>query len=213
MQDCIKDRCLKAIANLKCNRMNGYYVETKQDARALVQTLISKAKTIGCGESRTLRECGIYEDLLVHPGFINPSADPATTEQKYRECFFADVYLSSANAITDDGSLYFVDGRSNRISAIAFGPSSVIIVVGYNKLCHNIQEATERIRNLAAPMNCKRLNKQTYCEQVGRCIVLDKDIGLGCNSADRICCSTLVCGYSRIAGRITVIFIGEELGF
>lgn len=215
MEENIQIRCRKVLKNLKRNRFEGYYAPTKTEARELVRDLIQRSGgVIACGESATLKECGIMRDIRSMPGYINTDvADASVRENLYRESFFADVYLSGVNAVIEDGRLFLVDGRSNRTAAIAFGPKSVIVVAGYNKICASAAEAAERVRRIAAPKNCQRLSKQTYCAKTGVCTQVTSDIGLGCASPDRICCSTLISSYSRIPGRIKVILIGETAGF
>ncbi|MBR0141001.1 MAG: LUD domain-containing protein, partial [Ruminococcus sp.] len=128
----------------------------------------------------------------------------------------ADVFISSANAITEHGVVYNVDGNSNRIAAIAFGPKSVIIIAGYNKIVANLEEAEIRVKKEAAPPNCVRLNCDTYCAEKGECVSMNKSgrqIYDGCGGDGRICCNYLISAHQRHKGRIKVIIVGEELGY
>ena len=126
-------------------------------------------------------------------------------EDIYRRAFFADTFLASANAVTEAGEIFNVDGNSNRIAAIAFGPKSVILVVGYNKLVRDLDEAETRLETIAAPANAIRLHKKTPCVQTGVCA--------HCKSPDRICCTSMVMRQQREPGRVKVILVGESLGF
>ena len=116
----------------------------------------------------------------------------------------ADVFLSGANAITNDGVMVNIDGNSNRVSAIAQGPKKVVFIVGMNKVCDDIDGAMKRARNVAAPINAQRFGLDTPCNKVGRC--------MDCKSMDTICCQFLITRFSRHAGRIHVILVNDALG-
>lgn len=208
-------RIEKTIINLKSNNMDARFVNTKQEALALVEQMLNKGERIGCGGSMTLKDIGVRE--LVANGnydYIDTSAPDITVEEKFdrfRQCFFADTYLSSANAITENGEIYNVDGNSNRVAALMFGPKRVIIVAGVNKIVKDFDEAVERVKMIAAPKNTQRLSCDTYCYNKGECMA--KEIGAGCKSQKRICCSYTLLSYQRIKDRIHVIICGENLGY
>ncbi len=117
----------------------------------------------------------------------------------------ADVFLSSANAMTEDGILINIDGNSNRVSAIAQGPRKVVFIIGMNKVCADVDSAMKRARNTAAPINAQRFGLSTPCSKTGAC--------MNCKSPDTICCQILITRYSRHAGRIHVILVNDTLGF
>ena len=123
----------------------------------------------------------------------------------FREAFFCDTYLTGTNAVTEEGELYNVDGNGNRVSAMIFGPKSVIVVAGYNKIVPNLEAARKRVREVSAPANAVRLDTKTPCKIIGTC----RD----CHSDERMCCSYVTLGQQRIKGRIKVIIVGESLGF
>lgn len=204
--------------NLKKNNMEFYYAPTKADVRDIVKSLLKKGDTITHGGSVSMAECGIRE-LISSPEYNymdRTKVPPEEIKDFYRKSFFADVYISSANAITEDGVLYNVDGNSNRIAAIAYGPESVIIIAGYNKIVKNLEQAEIRVKTEAAPPNCVRLNCGTYCAETGECVSLanpDRQIYDGCKVDGRICCNYLISAQQRHKGRIKVIIVGEELGY
>ena len=117
----------------------------------------------------------------------------------------ADIFLSSANAITEDGIMVNIDGNSNRVSAIAQGPKKVVFIVGMNKVCNDLDSAMKRARNVAAPINAQRFGLSTPCSETGACF--------DCKSPDTICCQFLITRYSRHEGRIHVILVNDNLGF
>ena len=123
----------------------------------------------------------------------------------YRKAFSTDYYLMSSNAITLDGQLVNIDGTGNRVAALTFGPAHVILVVGMNKVTKTVDEALDRVHNVAAPPNAVRLGSDTPCGKTGVCA--------DCLSPECLCAQVLVTRYSRIPGRIHVILVGESLGY
>lgn len=215
----LEKRINKVGENLKKNNMEFYLAEKRSDVYTIVKSLLKKGDVISHGGTVTMSECGLKE-LISSPEYRYLDRSKAQTPEEikkiYRASFSADVYISSANAITEDGVLYNVDGNSNRIAAIAYGPDSVIIIAGYNKIVRNLEEAELRVKTHAAPPNCVRLNCPTYCMEKGECISLSKDrrqIYDGCSGEGRICCNYLISAQQRQKGRIKVIIVEEELGY
>lgn len=206
---------IKALEN---NNMNAYFVENKIEAKALTEKLLEGCDTVSHGGSVTLTECGITE-LLSNGNYTyldrSKAKNPEEMKKIYVETFDADAYISGTNAITEDGKLYNVDGNCNRIAAIEFGPKKVIILAGVNKIVKDLDEAALRVKKIAAPLNAKRLNLDTYCNKFGECVSVKSGGKMtdGCNSPSRICCSYSICAQQRIKGRISVIIINENLGY
>ena len=207
----------KVLEALRKNYMLAEYVENKDAVVPLVKSLLTEGCTVATGGSRTLDETGVT-DLLRSGAYTyfdrnNPALSPEEKAAMTAKGATADVYLCSSNAITEQGELYNVDGFSNRVSAIANGPKKVIMVVGVNKIVPNLDAAIRRVKTIAAPLNTKRLNCDTYCLKTGVCMGLDGSMTDGCHSPARICCSYLVSAQQRIQNRIHVILVGESLGF
>lgn len=217
------ERISKVLKALENNNMDAFYAETAAEAKAKALSLIKEGMTVAYGGSVTLKETGILDAVSCgNYDFLDRSKAKTPEELKniYRGCFSADVYLSSANAITENGELYNVDGTGNRIAAIAYGPDSVIIVAGKNKIVSDLDEAVIKVKSSAAPKNCVRLSKGTYCRFKGNCAALDtgcdhsiSDITEGCRSKDRICRDYLITGIQAVKGRIKVIIVNEDLGY
>ncbi len=207
----------KVLENLRKNRMEAYFAATKEDVLPLVKELVKEGSAVACGGSVTLKETGIAD--LLRSGYYQfedrtaPGISNEEKERIEREAFYADAFFCSANAITEQGELVNVDGHANRVAAIAFGPESVIVVAGINKIVKNVEEGIRRVKTIAAPLNTKRLSCDTYCNKADRCMGLDGDMTAGCASPERICCSYLICGPQRTKNRIKVILVGEELGY
>lgn len=207
----------KVLENLRKNRMEPYFVATKEDVVPLVKELVKEGSSVASGGSMTLKETGVAD--LLRSGFYRfsdrtaPNVTPEEKERIERETFFADAFFCSANAITEQGELVNVDGTANRVAAIAYGPKSVIVVAGVNKIVKDVEEGIRRVKTIAAPLNTKRLSCDTYCNKEGHCLGLDGGLTAGCASPGRICCSYLICGPQRFENRIKVILVNEELGF
>lgn len=199
----------KTMKNLESNNMSAFYAETVAAAVAKVAELLHEGDTVAVGGSVTLFETGILGLLRKGPyQFLDRYAEGLSREEIteiHLSAFRADTYLCSTNAVTENGELYNVDGSSNRVAALVYGPKSVIIVAGYNKIVRDIDEAVLRVKRIAAPANAARLASKTPCAVGGFC--------LDCKSDDRICCNYLVCAKQRIPGRIKVILVGRELGY
>ena len=213
----MENRIDKVMTNLRRNRMEAYYVPQLSDVLPLVESMISKEDTVAVGGSVTLDQAGVIERLRAG-GYrfldrYDPDLTPEQRVEVLRDSATADVYLTSSNAITELGELYNVDGRGNRVASITFGPKSVIVVVGVNKIVADINEAIRRVKTIAAPLNAKRLQCDTYCCRIGHCQGLDGGMSDGCASPSRICSHYLISGMQREANRIKVILVGEECGY
>lgn len=210
----------ETMENLKSKNMEAFYVDKKEEVVPLVKSLLNKGDTVSVGGSVTLFECNVLE--LLRNGdynFLDRYKEGLTKDdiaKIYRDSFYADAYLTSSNAIIKSGELYNVDGNANRVAAIMFGPKSVVIVAGKNKIVDNFDKAVERVKKVAAPKNTKRLSCDTYCNLKGECVKADSGCGepfAGCNSESRICANYCISSYQRTKNRIKVIIVGEELGY
>lgn len=219
MPDKINELLQKTAKALNKNNMQAFVVSTKEEALQKVKDLMPEGSSVSIGGSMTLKECGI-NDMLSNGKYEFLDRSKAKTDEEkmdiYRKSFFCDTYLSSSNAITLNGELYNVDGNSNRVAAMLFGPKQLIVVAGYNKIVENIDQAVLRVKEKAAPPNCERLNIDTFCRMEGKCVSLTKENPFmcdGCTSDGRICCSYVVMAHQRIKNRVKVILVAEELGY
>lgn len=209
----------KTIAALEKNNMIALYAKTAEQAKEIVLSLIPEKATCASGGSVTLGEIGVLDALKSEKyAYIDRGAPGLSAEQREQameRAMHADFYLSSANAITENGELYQVDGNSNRVSALLYGPKKVIIVAGINKIVKDLDAAVLRVKTVAAPKNAKRLSCETYCAHTGHCIALDREGGMGdgCDSPSRICANHVVMARQRHTGRVTVVLVEETLGY
>ena len=188
--------------------MEACYCEDSKAAVEKVLSLIPDGSSVTWGGSATLSEAGILEALQNGSYELIDRASAKSPEEArslYGKIVCADYFLMSTNAFTSDGELVNIDGNGNRVACLISGPAHVIVVTGMNKLTKTVQEAMDRVQTCATPPNCLRLNLNTPCASTGFCA--------DCQSPDSICCQIVVTRRSRQPGRITVVIVGEELGF
>lgn len=199
----------RTLAALEKNKMHGVYVERKDQVVNKVKSFMKDGETVSVGGSMTLFETGVIDFLKSGPyNYLDRYAEGLSRdemEEVFRKSFFADTYVTGTNALTEEGELYNVDGNGNRVAAMIYGPKSVIVVAGINKIVQNYEEAVERLRRIASPANATRLSCKTPCTVTGVC--------QDCRSEGRICCSYTVFRQQRKKDRIKVILVGEELGY
>ncbi|MBQ8488671.1 MAG: lactate utilization protein [Pseudobutyrivibrio sp.] len=195
----------KVIKGLESRNMKGYYAADKEEALQIALELIPEKSSISMGGAMSAHEIGLVDALKSgNYNFIDRDA----TEDKRAAmlaAYDADYFLTSANAMTEDGVMVNIDGNSNRVSAIAQGPKHVLVIVGMNKICDDVDGAMKRARNVAAPINAQRFDLNTPCAKTGSC--------MNCKSPDTICCQFLITRYSRHTDRIHVILVNDNLGF
>ena len=195
----------KVIKGLESRNMSGYYAATKEDALKKALELIPEGSTVTMGGGMSVHEIGLVDSLKKgNYNFID--RDECEDKRKAMlSAYDADVFLSSANAMTDDGVMINIDGNANRVSAIAQGPKKVVFIVGMNKVCADVDSAMKRAREVAAPINAQRFGLSTPCTKTGSC--------MNCKSPDTICCQILITRFSRHKDRIHVILVNDNLGF
>ncbi len=195
------------IKNLQKRQMEGYFCESKEEAMAKIIELIPQGSSVAWGGSQSLKELDFVTHLSKE-NYILLDRDAVPPEQRkdmMRKAFSANAYLMSSNAITLDGELVNIDGSGNRVAALCYGPDSVIVVVGTNKITTDIDCALKRVKTSACPANSIRIELSTPCAVTGKCG--------NCLSESSICAQTVVTRLSREKGRIKVIIVNESLGY
>jgi len=196
------------IRNLEARNMEGYFFENSKDAVAAILEMMPKGSTVTWGGSETFKETGMFDALKAGNYELIDRTTATTDEERraqYGQMTMSDYFFMSSNAVTMDGELVNIDGRANRVSCLCWGPQNVIVIAGMNKVCSDVENAIQRVRDMAAPPNCVRLNKNTPCAQTGKCG--------DCYSQESICSQFLVTRRSSTPNRIKVILVGEELGY
>ena len=195
----------KVIKGLQARNMSGYYAANREEALKIALDLIPEGSSATMGGSVSAVEIGLVKALKEgNYNFIDRN-EIADKRAAMLAAYDADFFLSSCNAITDDGVMINIDGNANRVSAIAQGPKKVIFIVGMNKVCSDVDSAMKRARNVAAVANVQRFGLSTPCSKLGVC--------MDCKSPDTICCQFLITRFSRHEGRIHVILVNDNLGF
>lgn len=200
----------KLVGNLKQRHYEAFFCPTAQEAVEKITGMIPEGSSVTWGGSMTIRDMGLTKALHNKEGLdiwdrdLAPSREEA--QEIYRRAFYADYYLSSVNAMSEDGEIVNIDGNGNRVAAITFGPKRVILVVGINKVAQNLDAAISRARSLAAPVNMMRFaDLNTPCKHDGMCH--------DCKSPDSICNYIQIMRNSHPVGRHIVVIVGEELGY
>jgi L-lactate utilization protein LutC len=211
----MKQNIPSLIEKLSKNNIAALYVKNRRQAFEKVISMIPEGSIVGFGDSVTIRQIGLVDALEKgNYTFLNPWQNGITLEEnikRKKRALTSDVFVTGTNALTMDGKIVNVDALGNRVAAMLFGPDKVIIVVGINKIVENLEEALERIRKTAAPLNVKRhpeFDPIPPCGLTGEC--------QDCSSSWRICNKTVIIerqfDNKKYKPVITVVIVGEELG-
>ena len=195
------------VKNLQSRHFEAYYCASKEEALAKALELIPEGASVGWGGAQTCEQIGLMQAL--HAGNYRPmdrslAKTPEERERLVREMFSADVFLTGANGLSLDGQMVNIDGTGNRVAAIVYGPETILVVAGMNKVEDTLDAAMNRARTIAAPMNCQRFDLNNPCSVTGTCA--------DCKSVTSICNQILITRHCRPAGRIKFILVGEDLG-
>ena len=196
------------VKNLQKRHFDAYYCADREEALAKALELIPKGVSVGWGGAQSAEDIGLLN--AVRTGDYNAidrdtARSPEERVKIMKQALLSDVFIVGANALSLDGQMVSIDGNGNRVAAIVYGPESVIVIAGMNKVVATLEDAVRRARTVAAPMNKQRFALETPCEITGACA--------DCKSEGCICNQILITRNSKPAGRIKVILVGEELGF
>ena len=196
------------IENLQKRHFEAYYCPTAKEAVEKVVSFIPAKSSVSWGGSMTIRDMGLTK--AIHDGDYEVldrdlEEDVVKRAEIQRQALLVDYFLTSTNAITEDGILVNIDGAGNRVAAMCYGPKNVIVICSMNKVTKDVETAVSRVRNYVAPINSMRFMGKTPCATTGSCH--------DCKSVECICNQVVVTRGCRPAGRIKVILVGEELGY
>lgn len=195
------------IKNLKNRHFEAYYCANRENALAKALELIPEGACVGWGGAMSCQQIGLMDAVKKGNYVAYDRETAATAEERVamaKKCLTADVFLTGANAISLDGQMVNIDGTGNRVAAIVYGPDSVLVVAGMNKVMDTLDDAMRRARTVASPMNNQRFTNQTPCQVTGACA--------DCKCQDCICNQILITRHCRPEGRIKFIIVGEDLG-
>jgi hypothetical protein len=201
------------LRHLKANSFDARFAENSNIVKEVVLSSISRDSVVGVGDSATIRQIGIVEELERRGvRVLNPFSRELTTDSSKiavrdnlsRQIFSCDALVAGSNAVTEDGKLVNVDAVGNRVASMIFGPRKVFIIVGKNKIVKNVDDALQRIKNIIAPFHARTKRFETPCAQTGQCI--------DCSAAKRICNVTTVIEKKPWRTEMTVVLVNEDLG-
>lgn len=200
-------RIEKTMANLEKNNFATYRAKSREEIIDIVSSLVPSGAEVGFGGSVSLYESGVIDYLRSREdiSLLDRDQNPEKAGELMKKALTCDVYFASSNAVTENGELFNVDGRGSRVAPMIFGPESVVLVVGSNKIVPDLAAAEMRVKKIAAPANTMRLSCETPCRYTGECA--------DCKSPARICCDFVTMKMQRVKGRIKVIIVDESLGF
>ena len=208
MSDSYKNIAKKLIPMLEKRNFDVYYCENGGEAADKAMSLIDKNDSVSWGGSYTVSQIGLIEKLRTSGYNLIDREKGGSAEERaeiMRQGLLADTFLMSSNAVTEDGILVNIDGNGNRVAAMCFGPKSVIMIIGMNKVCPTLEEAEDRAHNIAAVKNAERFGlTKTGCAH-GKCV--------NCLSDECMCTYIVKTRRSKEKGRIKIILVGESLGF
>lgn len=188
----------KIIHNFETRNINVVTLDTKEQLIDFLNKHIADGNSVACGGSMTLKELGVHDYLKGRSiNFLDREKEGVDANLMMHEALSSDVYLASANALTENGEIFNIDGNGNRVAAMIYGPKKVILVVGENKFVDNLEEARTRVKSISAPMNGKRLKTNTPCDVTGSCA--------DCRAPRRMCCSEVVINYQRNKERMYIV--------
>ena len=195
------------VKNLQARHFDAYYCETKEEALKKALELIPEGSSVGWGGAMSAEQIGLMDALRA--GNYNAIDRERATSMEERaqimqQAMFADVFLTGANGLSLDGQMVNIDGMGNRVAAIIYGPKSVIVVAGMNKVEDTVESAIIRAKTVAAPMNNQRFNNNNPCSVTGTCG--------NCKNETCICNHIAITRHCRPVGRIKFILVGENLG-
>ena len=203
---------LQVTRTISALQRNNFDARWAPDVKTLLEAIfkiIPDGALVGTAGSMTLDQIGFFEKAGEHNiRIINPSLQKSSMEEfteQRRQVLLADVFLSSANAITEDGIIFNIDGTGNRVASMTFGHKKVIVVCGINKIVKDIDTAHKKVREYTAPMNAKRIGLKTPCAITGVCA--------DCDSPQRICNVFVTMAKKPTRTDMTVFLVGERLGF
>ncbi len=199
----------QVVKALETREFEAKWVPDRESARKVILSRIAPSDRVGVGGSVTVRELDVINTLKERDQTVYDHWIPGTPKEeilKIRKLQMqSDIFLSGINALVTDGRIVNIDGIGNRVNSIIFGPDRVILVAGVNKIVETLDAAFYRIKNIASPLNARRLSIPTPCAKTGKCV--------DCHSPRRICRAVTVLEWRPMLTQISVIIVNESLGF
>lgn len=206
-----RQKAERVIKMMKKRNFEGFYFDCSKEAVEAIVRKIPKGSLVGLGGSETILETGLVDALRkMEISLLDRYAESVSQvriDEMRRDGLLSDIYIAGCNAITENGLLVNMDGMGNRVAAMTYGPKKVFLLAGINKIVTSLDHAIDRIKNLAAPMDAVRMEVNTPCASTGSCNEPN------CHPPNRICSTLSIMEASWFPGRITVVLVGESLGY
>ena len=194
--------------NFNDRNIEACFFKNLNEAKEKILTLIPKNNTVGFGNSGTLKQMDISNELTKRGNTVYDKTlakNRKETVKLKKKSLLSDWFLTGTNAISSEGHIVNIDHSGNRVAAMLYGPENVVIIIGKNKIEETLEEAIKRAKNTAAPLNAKRSGYNAPCVELNRCI--------DCNSKDRVCNSLVIIEGQAKKSRIKIFILDQELGF
>ncbi len=204
---CYDKRGQLLVKNLQSRHFDAYYCPDKESALLQALSLIPQGASVGWGGAMSAQQIGLTDAVCKGSYRVfdrDQCVTPEQREQNMKECMFCDVFITGANGLSIDGQIVNIDGTGNRVAATIFGPKTVLVIAGMNKVQDSLEQAISRARSVAAPMNQQRFHRNVPCDSTGKCV--------DCKAEECICNQIVITRHCRPAGRIKFIIVGEDLG-
>ena len=163
----------KVVEALKKRHFEAYYISDSKDVAAKVLELIPAEHSVSWGGATTVDQLGIKK-VLADKGYKlidrDTAKSPEEREEIMHQALNCGTFLMSSNAITEDGELFNIDGKGNRVAALCYGPKNILIIAGTNKIVPDMESAYDKVRSYTAPVNAMRFCDSTPCSKTGECL-------------------------------------------
>ncbi len=213
------NKITSTIENLKKNNFKVTFLEKVDELIPYLKDVMTPSSKVAVGGSMSLFQTGVIDFLRKESfKFLDRYQEGVDVNKIFIESFSAKYYFASANAITERGEIYNTDGNANRVAAISFGPEHVFLIVSTKKIVKNLKEAALRVKQIAAPLNTKRLMLSTPCTKLGHCIkdTFDDEALMTCGQdfcPNSICSNIQILSKQTKKERIEIILIDEDFGY
>jgi len=202
------NRIQRLINNLKARGIDAFFLESFDEVNEKLLNMIPVECTVGIGHSITVQNSGIVRKLIERGSTVfdkTMATDKEESKHIKKKALTADWYITGSNAVSLEGHIVNIDHSGNRVAAMIFGPDNVAVVVGVNKIVDSLNEAIQRARNIASPLNAKRAGFNPPCVKLNKCV--------DCRSKDRVCNSLVIIEGQEAIGRMKVFIVNENAGF
>lgn len=172
----------RTVENVRERNVAVTVCDSSAEAREYLASLIPEGASVMHGHSTTLQEIGFtehlrdVEDLEYLPREIRRTDDDAERQKRRREAVAADVFFDAPNAIAATGELVGVNGKGTSLGAWPYPAERLVLVSGTNKIVPTLEDALDRVRNVAYPLEDARVQAANGGESVvGKTLIYEHE--------------------------------------